>query len=174
MFIGGDTSGENYDSQWGYRYHDTETCLANDSIVQQTYGGHLEVLRVNHHGSSHSTNQAFVSAFASVVSIFSVGDNNTYSHINPVIRDRVLMESVINNYGIVFSTESGADVYTADDACHSTMTDVCLQVTDGEFPTSTETDEANDAGVEIIVSVDGSIFTVQGDPSTPPVEYPTY
>ena len=32
-----------------YRYHDTETCLAQDPIIQGKYGGHLEVLRVNHH-----------------------------------------------------------------------------------------------------------------------------
>jgi hypothetical protein len=174
MFIGGDTSGENYESQWGYRYHDTETCLAEDSIVQQNYGGHLEVLRVNHHGSSHSTNQAFINAFAPMVSIFSVGDNNTHSHVDPAVRDRVLMKSVINKGGIVFSTESGADAHMPGDACHSTMTEVCIQVADGEFPTNTETDEAGDADVEIIVSVDGSTFTVQGNPGTPPLKYLTY
>ncbi len=43
MFVGGDTSGENYESQFGYKYHDMESCIAEDSYVLQKYSGHLEV-----------------------------------------------------------------------------------------------------------------------------------
>ena len=71
-------TGRNGRSQWGYRYHDTETCLAQDATIQQKYGGHLEVLRVNHYGSNHSPNQALLDALSPSVSIFSVGDNNTF------------------------------------------------------------------------------------------------
>lgn len=170
-FIGGDTSGENYQSGWGYRYHDTETCLAEDSIVQAAYGGHLEVLRVNHHGSSHSTNAAFVAAFSPTVAIFSVGDNNSFDHVDPEVLDRVLDEVVGENDGSVYMTESGADVSEPADACHTSEPLWCAEVSDGEFPSSTETNETGDAGVRIVVDPTGASFTVQGNPSIGAVMY---
>ena len=165
VFIGGDLSGENYNSQWGYRYHDIETCLAEDSIVLQNYGNKLDVLRANHHGSSHSTNQAFIDAFAPTVTIFSVGDNNTFGHVNDSVLDRSLAESIGNQAGEVILTEAGASVTQPSDACHTSNSAWCAEISDNEFPTSTETNETGDDGVVITVSTDGSSYTVLSNQS---------
>lgn len=167
LFVGGDTSGENYQSGWGYRYHDTETCLAQDPVVQTKYAGHLEVLRVNHHGSSHSSNQAFIDTFSPKVAIFSVGDNNSFDHVDPAVFERVLAEVVGDNAGAVYMTESGASVTQAADACHPTQPLWCAEVADGEYPITTETNEAGDAGVSIVVAANGASFTVSGNPTLP-------
>lgn len=165
VFVGGDTSGENYNSQWGYRYHDTETCLANDAIVLNNYGGHLDVLRANHHGSSHSSNQTFFNTFNPTVTIFSVGDNNSFGHVNPAVLDRALAASEGVNSGEVLMTESGANAQNSADVCHSTQPSLCAEVADGEFPSTTESNEAGDDGVVITVASDGGSFTVQGNTS---------
>lgn len=166
MFIGGDTSGENYRSG-GYQYHDIETCLAEDVTVRQQYGGHLEVLRASHHGSSHSTNQAFLDAFSPRISIFSAGDNNPYGHVHRAVLDRVLTMTVESNAGAVFMLEAGAGMFGPADACLSTNTAICAEIADGEFPTATESDETGDAGVGIIVSGDGSSYRVQANHAYP-------
>lgn len=164
MFIGGDTSGENHRAG-AYQYHDVETCLVEDEIVRQQYGGHLEVLRVSHHGSSHSTNQTFVDAFSPRVSIFSAGDNNPYGHVHSTVLDRILTKTVESNAGVVFMMEAGAGMSVPADACLSTNATICAEIADGEFPTVTESNEKGDAGVSITVSADGSSYTVQGDPA---------
>lgn len=169
-FVGGDLSGANYSSGFGSRYHDVETCLANDQTVQNKYGNHLEIMRINHHGSKHSTNQAFIDAFSPVVSVFSVGDNNLFGHINLPVLDRVLAKSIGENSGAVFTTESGADFSSSSDACHSTNSSWCAEIADGEYPGVTESNEIDDANIQIIVQADGS-YTVQGDLSNIPLEY---
>ncbi|MET1255169.1 lamin tail domain-containing protein [Aliikangiella maris] len=171
LFVGGDTSGENYQSQWGYRYHDTETCLAQDAIIQQKYAHHLDVLRANHHGSSHSTNQVFVDTFQPKVTIFSVGDNNSFSHVNRAVLDRILAESIGNQQGAVLMTEAGANVYSANDVCHSQQANWCAQVVDNEYPTTTETNESGDDNVVIQVSQDGKSYIVKGNNNTPAVQF---
>jgi hypothetical protein len=161
MFIGGDLSGENYESQFGYKYHDVESCLADDNIVKKLYGRHLEVLRINHHGSSHSTNQKFINSFDPQIAIFSVGDHNTYGHVDSQILDNVLTKVVKENDGRVFLTECGDNVSKPEDACHTKDSTLCAEVVDEEFPEKVESDELGDTNVQIVVSNDGKSFTVQ-------------
>jgi len=78
--ISGDLSGQNYESSFGYHYTDVESTVA--PLV-----GDVEVYRVNHHGSSHSTNPALLSAIDPEVSIISVGNANTYHHPNSAVVD---------------------------------------------------------------------------------------
>jgi beta-lactamase superfamily II metal-dependent hydrolase len=80
-FTGGDLSGEDYESEWGYTYHDIETSVAPEV-------GDIEVLRLNHHGSSHSTNQFFIDTLNPEVCIISVGEN-TYGHPAQEVMDRL-------------------------------------------------------------------------------------
>ena len=162
MFVGGDTSGENYESQFGYKYHDMESCIAEDSYVLQKYSGHLEVLRVNHHGSSHSTNQNFVNVFDPKVAIFSVGDNNTYGHVDIDVLDRILAKVIGENSGRVFMTECGDNANTPQDACHSNQANWCAEVVDNEFPETTESNEIGDPNIEIEVNPNGQSFIVNG------------
>jgi len=162
MFIGGDTSGENYESQYGYKYHDMESCIADDSYFLQKYSGHLEVLRVNHHGSSHSTNPKFTDVFDPKVAIFAVGDNNNYGHVNIDVLDRILAKVIGENSGRVFMTECGDNVYAPQDACHSNDANWCAEVVDNEFPVTIESNEIGDPNIEIDISPNGQSFTVNG------------
>ena len=162
MFIGGDLSGENYESDFGYKYHDVETCLAEDPYIAKEYAHQLEVLRVNHHGSSHSTNQRFVDVFDPKIAIFSVGDHNTYEHVNKVILDRILDKVIGDNDGKVLMTECGDNVMSPTEVCHSTKNNLCAEIVDNEFPVGLESDEIQDANIEISVSLDGKSYFVQG------------
>ena len=165
MFIGGDTSGFNdVNEKFGYQYHDTESCLAQDQIVQNTYGGHLEVLRVSHHGSSHSTNPTFLDAFNPRVSIVSAGDENTYGHPTRQVLDRLLNMSDQND-GAVILTEIPPwyDQNNTDSLCLvGTAKQGCAHIADGELDqANADSDEAGDAGVLIRVANDGTNYSIQ-------------
>jgi len=161
FYLGGDASGENYTSEFGYRYHDVETCLASDPIIMNQYGGHLEVLRVNHHGSSHSTNEHFLQVMNPQVAIFSVGDHNTYGHVDGNVLARVLKTVVGHNSGKVFMTECGDNIVDSNNTCLPDNPQWCAIIVDNEFPENTESNEAGDENVDIIVSRDGSSFNVE-------------
>jgi beta-lactamase superfamily II metal-dependent hydrolase len=76
-YTGGDLSGVDSSS-----YKDIETSVAAEV-------GNIEVCKVDHHGSSYSTNQNFVDALKPDVSIFPVG-TNSYGHPAQVVIDRLV------------------------------------------------------------------------------------
>jgi beta-lactamase superfamily II metal-dependent hydrolase len=80
---GGDTDGEYATSGYGYAYNDVESNVA-DRIDQE-----IEVLHVNHHGSSHSTNANYVNTLDPMVAVYSVGSTNTYGHPDQTVLDRL-------------------------------------------------------------------------------------
>lgn len=80
---GGDTDGEYTTSTYGYSYNDEETDVAG------RIGQKVEVTWVNHHGSSHSTNQTYVNTLNPDASIISVGSTNTYGHPDQTVLDRL-------------------------------------------------------------------------------------
>ncbi|MCS6886247.1 MAG: hypothetical protein RMM17_10240 [Acidobacteriota bacterium] len=82
-FIGGDLSGEDYVSQYGYKYHDIETRVA-EAV------GNVEVYRVSHHGSDHSSNPKFVEVLDPEVSVVSAGTANRFGHPRQSVIDRLL------------------------------------------------------------------------------------
>jgi beta-lactamase superfamily II metal-dependent hydrolase len=102
-WIGGDLDGEYYDSAYDYTYHDIELSAALDV-------GDVDVLRVNHHGSDHSSNATFVNQLDPEVSIISVGDDNTYGHPRQPVMDLVLSTSD------VYMTERGDPTTDIGDA----------------------------------------------------------
>jgi beta-lactamase superfamily II metal-dependent hydrolase len=69
--LGGDLSGFNTTS-----YHDIETSVA--PLV-----GKIDVYKVHHHGSSHSSNGTWLQDTHPEVGIISCGDGNTYGHPTP-------------------------------------------------------------------------------------------
>lgn len=75
--IGGDLSGENTSS-----YKDVETPLA--SIFSQ-----VEVYKVHHHGSSHSSNTTFLAAIKPLLGIISAGVNSKHGHPTKEAMDRL-------------------------------------------------------------------------------------
>lgn len=82
-FLGGDLSGEDHISPYGYKYHDVETRVGEAT-------GNVEVYRVSHHGSDHSSNPRFMESIDPEVSIASAGTANRFGHPRQVIIDRLL------------------------------------------------------------------------------------
>ena len=93
-WIGGDLDGEYEVGGFGYTYHDIELSAAPEV-------GDVDVYKVNHHASSHSTSPTFIGQIDPEVSIVSVGDGNTYGHPTQVVMDRLLATST------VYMTERG-------------------------------------------------------------------
>jgi len=135
---GSDTDGEYAVSSFGYSYNDVEAHVA------AAIGHEIEILHVNHHGSSHSSNQAFLDVLQPDVSVISCGTNG-YEHPTQAVLDRL--------HGV------GSDIYITNlcdpdrDYSHSV-------ITNGTFSLSS-TDGVN-------YTVDGHQSYVATDP-TPPV-----
>jgi hypothetical protein len=68
----GDSDGEYATSSYGYTYNDVEAKLI--SVM-----GDVETVRANHHGSSHSSSNAYVQALTPQTSVISCG-TNSYGH----------------------------------------------------------------------------------------------
>jgi beta-lactamase superfamily II metal-dependent hydrolase len=99
--IGGDLSGDNT-----AMYQDVETPVAPDV-------GKINVYKVHHHCSSHSTNDAWLTATRPTVGVISTGDGNDYGHPTADCLAR-LHNGKIKTYwtetGNGAQPESGADV----------------------------------------------------------------
>jgi beta-lactamase superfamily II metal-dependent hydrolase len=90
--IGGDLSGDNTAN-----YRDVESGLAQNV-------GLLDVYKVHHHCSSHSSNDAWLSVTRPAVAIISDGDGNSYGHPAPDCIER------LHAHGVhLYLTEQGAD-----------------------------------------------------------------
>ena len=83
----GDTDGEYAESPYGYTYNDVERVIAPRF-------GRVEVLRANHHGSAHSTNQFYVDTLNPDVSLISCGANS-YGHPAQTTLDRLLATGAV-------------------------------------------------------------------------------
>jgi metallo-beta-lactamase superfamily protein len=94
-FIGGDLSGEWSQAPFGYSTHDIETALARDLPD-------VDVYRVSHHGSEHSSNPTLLAQIDPEVSIISVGEGNPYGHPRQTTVDRLRATSAL------YLTERGA------------------------------------------------------------------
>lgn len=125
---GGDTDGEYTTSDFGYSYNDVETDVA------ARIGQEVEVIWVNHHGSSHSTNANYVSTLNPDAAIFSAGSTNTYGHPDQGVLDRLY-----NNGTMRYFTQIGD-------------------------PTRNYYDSIIVDGNVVVQVADGINFTVNGDP----------
>jgi beta-lactamase superfamily II metal-dependent hydrolase len=77
----GDTDGEYTTSGWDYTYNDVETVIA--PLI-----GQVELMHVNHHGSSHSSNQYYIDTLNPDEAFISCG-NNSYGHPDQAVLDRL-------------------------------------------------------------------------------------
>ena len=160
MFIGGDSSGENARSGRGYRYHDTETCMAKDDYIVNRYGGKLDVLRVNHHGSDHSSNQEFLDMFDPKVAVVSVGDRNRHNHVKHSVLERLIRTSTIRNNGAVYLTEAGIENNDWGALCvRNFFSEHCAIIGDDELHNG-EPNELGDASVSIRVNPNGDGYWI--------------
>jgi hypothetical protein len=78
-----DLDGEYTKSEFGYFYNDIEK-----SVIPRV--GELDVYNVDHHGSEHSSSQAFLDKIKPRVSIVSCGFNNSFQHPDQRTLDRLL------------------------------------------------------------------------------------
>ncbi len=115
-WVGGDMSGAHITSGFGYSYHDIELSAAKEI-------GDVDVYRVNHHGSSHSSSTTFVNQLDPEVSIISVGDANTYGHPRQSVMDIILATSD------VYMTERGDTTTNIGNAVVGG--DIIIKTTDG-------------------------------------------
>jgi len=90
FFVGGDLSGSNDGG-----YHDIESSVATEI-------GEIEVLRVNGHGGTYSSNETFLSGLSPAAAIISVGDGNGYGLPSQTIIDRIVS---VGAY--IYQTETG-------------------------------------------------------------------
>lgn len=116
---GGDTDGEYTTSSYGYTYNDVETDVA------ARIGQEVEVIWVNHHGSSHSTNANYVGTLNPDAAIFSVGSTNTYGHPDQTVLDRLY-----NNGTMRYLTQMGDPTRNYYDSVIANE-NVMVQVSDG-------------------------------------------
>lgn len=119
MFVGGDLTGGGGTPP--YETPDVETAVGN--LV-----GDVDVLQVNHHGSTTSTNQAFLDHLSPEIAIISCGDDNDYFHPHASVIDRLLSADVAVYQTQRCWTDPAADVTIA----HG---DIVL-TTDGTTPPS--------------------------------------
>ena len=84
---GGDTGGEYATSAFDTVYNDGES-------VNAALFGPVEILRANHHGSGHSTNQTYVDTLSPELALISCGDN-VYGHPDQTVLDRLTAVSQV-------------------------------------------------------------------------------
>ncbi len=122
--FGGDTDGKYDISQYGYTYNDVE------SVVAQRINQKIEVISVNHHGSSHSTNDNYVNMLNPDVAIYNVGDNS-YDHPDPSVIARLDNKGADQYYTAYGDNEIPLTAYKGT----VTLSDIAIKSTDGEHYT---------------------------------------
>ena len=94
--------------------------------------GDVDVLRVNHHGSSTSSNSTFLQTLLPEIAVISVG-NNSYGHPTQDVLDRIGSTSTVQ---AIVQTAAGsggthAKVLVANDHIHIHVSDLGYSVTGG-------------------------------------------
>ena len=146
-WIGGDLDGQYEIGGFGYTYHDIELSVAPKV-------GDVDVYKVNHHASLHSTSSTFIGQIDPEVSIVTVGDSNTYGHPTQLVMDRLLATSV------VYMTErgdTGTNIGSASVAGH-----IVIKTSNGT--TYTVNDTAYTATEPVRIDSDGDGYFVEVDP----------
>lgn len=132
FFGAGDLGGENIVRRFGpvsSSYNDIESYISKDV-------GAVEVYRVNHHGSSHSSNPCFTEVMQPRVSLVSSGHDNPYKHPAADVYARL---------------KAVSDVYITGGVAAETR-EAIPQVTD----------DVVGQDIEVLVSPDGASYWVNG------------
>jgi beta-lactamase superfamily II metal-dependent hydrolase len=103
----GDSDGEYNTSVNGYTYNNIEAKIG-------PLFGNVDTMRANHHGSDHSSGQAYLNALKPETVFFSCGTNN-YGH--PSNRAMNALRSLVTDKGV------GADMYIANNPCDPFQSD---------------------------------------------------
>ncbi len=128
----GDSDGEYATSANGYTYNNVEAKLISAM-------GDVETVRANHHGSSHSSSDAYVNALTPQTSVISCGANS-YGH--PANR-------TLNAFRAV-----GADIFLTNDPC---------DINDDTGPIDYSGTYNHDGTIHLATSGGGATYTVDYD-----------
>src|SRR6185295_15004880 len=109
-FIGGDLSSAWSVSPFGYAYHDVETAVARGLPD-------VDVYRVDHHGSDHSSNPTLLAQLDPEVSIVSVGEGNPFGHPRPETVTRLAAT------GVLYLTQHGHVIVRTDGRTYTVAAD---------------------------------------------------
>jgi competence protein ComEC len=104
-----------------YQTIDIETSLAS-------LAGDVDVLRVAHHGSETSTNEAFLEITSPEAAIISVGDGNDYGHPHEEVINRLINDDVE-----IYQTERGWLDERFNDDVHIMNDTITLTVDDDNW-----------------------------------------
>jgi beta-lactamase superfamily II metal-dependent hydrolase len=104
----GDLDGADASSTFGYTYNDVESVVARRLTAGQT-----DIYRADHHGSSHSSNAAFVAAMQPTVSLISCGVGNSFGHPSQTVLDRLLDEGDVHITNICSSARDFRGAFMA-------------------------------------------------------------
>ncbi len=151
-WIGGDLDGQYEIGGFGYTYHDIELSAAPEV-------GDVDVYKVNHHASTHSSSNTFVNQLDPEVSIVTVGDNNPYGHPTQPVMDRLLATST------VYMTERGNTSTNIGSAI--VAGNIVIKTSDGATYTVNGTPYAATEPVRTDVDGDGYFAEVDIDDNDP-------
>lgn len=143
------TAGDQTDNDWKSK-PDVEERLLNSGAIPG--GNDVDVIKVNHHGSDTSTSKALVSQMDPEVAVIS-----TKYTAGDKLPKKIALKQFEDNRAYVLIT--GDALNPAD----QTYTDSGATNEDDSYIPSDEAVFHNQGNVEILVSVDGSRYTVRGD-----------
>lgn len=103
----GDSDGEYNTSSFGYTYNDIEAKLG-------PLYGNVDTMRANHHGSGHSSSQAYLDVLKPETAVFSCGDND-YGHPSNRVTDA--LRALVTDRG------TGSDIYLTNNPCDPVQAD---------------------------------------------------
>ena len=168
-WIGGDLGGTCVQRWFGgncLQYYDIETSAA--ALI-----GDVEVLRVNHHGSSYSSNDVFLGNLDPEVSIISVGETKSYGHPSLNALGRLLATSDV--YITTLGNKDGPIVEGKIDLPNTTNLfaglgpDPIIIVTDGTTFIVNGTEYSVNPATRVDADGDGYFVEVDPDDSDPNV-----
>lgn len=139
----GDSDGEYSTSVNGYTYNNEEAKLAG-------LFGNVETVRVNHHGSMHSSSSAYIAALAPESAFISCGTNSFGHPGNSVLN---ALRTVSNERG------TGADIFLANNPCDPYQSD-------GTTPTDYTGTFNHNGDVWLHTSSSGAGYSVKYDAGT--------
>lgn len=161
---GGDTDGEYATSEFSYTYNDVET------IVAQRINQEVEAIWVNHHGSSHSTNQNYVDTLSPAVAAFSCGSTNTYGHPGQNVLDRLNLAGTAmyftqpcdptRNYYSARFINGNVEIKTADGVAYTVNGDA-YTATDPAPPSGPRPPAVGEVVINEVLPAPSVTFTVE-------------
>ncbi len=155
----GDSDGEYATSGFDYTYND------NEAVIGPLFGN-VDTMRANHHGSGHSSSQAYLDTLLPETAVFSCG-SNSYGHPSNRVLDALRI--LEHDAGI------GADIYLTNNPCDDLQADDTTPTDySGTFNTNGDLRlTTTDGGAGYLISYDAGSNTYTSPIGATPMPTPT-